>query len=941
MAASDMRSPPARPTVHDRLGIFSSSPSLPDLRDLVATKPKPKLPKIRSGSAAVPIPAAASTTFTSASDLLRTARAAGHDNSFDVDVIDEPEPPVAKKPPVKRVRNPATAPKPLKEARVAKAPKSKKEKAPKRLAKEVVVLSSDGVTPRITRYKDAAAAETDAYNDYPSGRHENEGTPLKEKPWKKFKTTTSPDQSGTGEAEVVSAKPPSKAKAQKKKKDKPETVSKHFDKEKESVEPEISDVKEKRKRSAKASTPEPINLEPAVQRRMDWTPVRPDTLIPKSSPDPFGTPEDLRNTNADGNEAATLFERLRDTYGHEIADADPASAPKQGPSSVLGKRKAIEMILMTRSTKSKETAREPSPAKAKAPKKKPRTITELATAAYGPQDTGAESNKEDSLLEYFSVEGTEQDISSGAATAKGKGKASRAAKTRRKVPSKKTMLLSPQTAMRQSAAQDFVFGTASQLAREQSPTFLRDLHAAMKASTKAEDVNSFAISLSGISSKSKPPGKGLWSISARDEEGDLVDVETIDMIHSPALPQDDAILDPWTQLPPVAAGVETGTADSSVIEIDSRPVANNENRCSPRPIPKSHFFMTQKMTINAAAALSPQTLDSAFPLVTDLLEDEMPPPSNQQQTQEEISKFGFKAVKARTGMIALLDQCWKSKTGASGIRAPFAAMSTSASPKRKQIGSGPDASTTISPAKKSRSKAKMAADADSVDAEAEIGLRVRQDSASAEDTTAKPKKKLGRPRKDAGKEDVPAVPTKRGRPRKDTAAEDKGASSSSMPPPQKPEPRPSTPKRKKAASQAVRDAEDLDLDTQIEASGFSPEQLFSPGGNGAEITIGDDTEISLNLSPTALQSTAFGYITKAVTSAPRTTDPQNPSWHEKMLMYDPVILEDLAAWLNSGELTRLGHDDEVSPQDVKRWCESRSICCLWKGNRHGKERKRF
>jgi hypothetical protein len=60
-----------------------------------------------------------------------------------------------------------------------------------------------------------------------------------------------------------------------------------------------------------------------------------------------------------------------------------------------------------------------------------------------------------------------------------------------------------------------------------------------------------------------------------------------------------------------------------------------------------------------------------------------------------------------------------------------------------------------------------------------------------------------------------------------------------------------------------------------------------------------------------------------------------------MLMYDPVVLEDLTSWLNAGQLDRVGYDDEVSAGDVKKWCESKSICCLWKVNLQGKERKRF
>lgn len=97
----------------------------------------------------------------------------------------------------------------------------------------------------------------------------------------------------------------------------------------------------------------------------------------------------------------------------------------------------------------------------------------------------------------------------------------------------------------------------------------------------------------------------------------------------------------------------------------------------------------------------------------------------------------------------------------------------------------------------------------------------------------------------------------------------------------------------------------------------------------------------MSISPTGQQSTVFEFITKAVTTAPRSSNPQNPSWHEKMLMYDPIVLEDLSAWLNSGQLDRVGYDGEVAPGEVKQWCESKSVCCSWKFNLNGQERKRF
>lgn len=106
-------------------------------------------------------------------------------------------------------------------------------------------------------------------------------------------------------------------------------------------------------------------------------------------------------------------------------------------------------------------------------------------------------------------------------------------------------------------------------------------------------------------------------------------------------------------------------------------------------------------------------------------------------------------------------------------------------------------------------------------------------------------------------------------------------------------------------------------------------------------SITEDTELSLSKPNTEDEASLFEHISKAVVTAPRSTDPANPSWHEKILLYDPIVLEDLTAWLNLGQLTRVGRDAEVSPGEVKRWCESKSICCLWRVNLRGKERKRY
>lgn len=915
MAASDLRSSPPRQMLHGRLMTLSSSPSFPDVQELIAKKPKAQV--LRSGSAAAPIPANATKAFTSASDLLRATRALG-DDSFDS--IDEPAPPVVKELPVKRVR---------KAVKESKAPRTKR--APKRVAKEVIVLSSDGATPDSDLQDGLVSAEGRKQDVDAADGRELQGTPLKAKPWRKFKAPAETGQTDAGERSVEPGKETAKAKARKRQ-DKSEAGSRRC-----SEETSVTEKSTTTKIRPRISTPEPINLELAVQRRTDWTPPRPDTSFPGTG---LIDPSVELSTPADedaGIDAANLFKTLRDTYGHKASDAGVPVAPKQQQSTkVLGKRKVIEMVAVNQSLTSPKISRNTSPAKEKAAKKKARTLTELAMAPYAPRiEAVGELRKEDSLLDYFGVDELEADASNRTA-AKGKSRATKLAKSKKKAAPKQPILLSPQAAMRQSAALDFVFGTSSQLAREQSPTLLKDLHEALRASMTAEEDDPFASPMAGERLEKKKMGRDLWSVSARDEGGEMVDIEIIDLVDSPAFPEDDAILDPWKHLSPETAGAGTETADSSVIELNSRPVATSEDKSLQPLVPKSHFYTTQrKITVNATVADSTNSTTDAFPLITDLLhEDEMPPPSNQQQTQDdvrelpstsvasvekprpkydlftdaklakEISRFGFKAVKSRSGMIALLDQCWKSKNEAPAGAASFSTSALAASPKRKQVAS--TAASTPSPAKKPRGRPKKVTVVEDID-----GKCVAENSP--------PQKK-------------------RGRPRKDTAATEKPAPS--MPPPPLPPQTASTPKgRKKAATHPARDVLDPELGSEIETVLSSPQQPFSPAD--ADVSISEDMETSLNLSPTAQQSGLFSHITKAVTSAPRTTDPANPTWYEKMLMYDPIILEDLTAWLNSGQLTKLGHDGEVSPADVKKWCESRSICCLWRVNLHGKERKRF
>jgi predicted nucleic acid-binding Zn ribbon protein len=116
-----------------------------------------------------------------------------------------------------------------------------------------------------------------------------------------------------------------------------------------------------------------------------------------------------------------------------------------------------------------------------------------------------------------------------------------------------------------------------------------------------------------------------------------------------------------------------------------------------------------------------------------------------------------------------------------------------------------------------------------------------------------------------------------------------------------------------------------------------------------------------------IQSSIFPRIAETIKAAPLGNDMSTPSWLEKILLYDPIVLEDLTAWLNQQglriEIERLkpkvktrGRKKKDAPPDVdewevvqhelkawmvQKWCEDNSICCLWKEGLRGGVKARY
>ncbi|KAI1075002.1 hypothetical protein F5B20DRAFT_561464 [Whalleya microplaca] len=835
---------------------ISSSPKLPSL-DEIFTK-SPKKPPLKSGSHAVPIPSNVRTTFTSAANILRDAP--------EIDIETEQ---VTNSPPRKAT---------------AKTNRGRKKKA---------------TTPDIS-------------NDPTENPILVESSPS-DKPWQKFK---SKKQEPQDEQVPIPKQRVTAAPAKNKTRAKTETVSRHFATKEASAQPE----EEKGDKGKAVSNPETqtiddtSGLETAMRRRHDWTPP------PNNEPVFLGSDSDNRELLSSVDKVASskdVFQSLLDDYGCKDAPLPPPSGQQQ-QSEILKKRKRIELVFAGNED-TRQPSRETSPSKPAATKKKTRTITELATAPYvlpiEPElDLSGPSTK-DSLLNYFDSDGAvkalveHQTAVMSQKLEKGKGKEPKAVtKPKRKKKSgtaDKPILLSPDSALKQYSNQDFVFGTSSQLVREDSPATIRELQMAIQASNRP-DSDPFA----------SPDGQGLWHAGARDVDGDLMKVDVIDAIEdSPVLPR-------FRE-----QGNQSRQEFVDINDILKSSDMEQPSTKGPQPAPKDNSDSLQSQSVLSAPISKASGSEPAQPTSAAAISNPRPTYElfTDAQLAKQISSYGFKPVKKRQAMIALLDQCWASKNpGASMSLTQSHSISTTSapkSPKRKP------STTSSAPAQPAKPRGRPRKNPTPEKPSASSAPAPKPAAAAA---TASPKKPRGRQKKTKAIE----------------IADSDSASASSAPAPKPAAAAAATasPKKPRGRQKKTKAIEIADSDS----ASASTSRASSPGATFSsppppDLSVSDDTDLSLTLpSPTDPQARLFTHITKAVTSAPRSRDPARPSWHEKMLMYDPIVLEDLADWLNGGALAATGYDgEEVEPADVKRWCESRSVVCLWRRNMRGKERVRY
>lgn len=889
----------------------SSSPDLPTVQEIISQKAKNQ--PLRGVSKAAPIPEDATATFTSASSLWRSLKAADVTGSGSAAA--------------------ALVPEEVEDAPVSAVGDNSAE------------FEAKGRKPR--RRKQSTAPKAEATTQCVASYSPNN----KEKPWKKFKSpskernTSARGGAGTAQngpvasqeeetnkasnffATPVRAKPeqlqpvieetegPIDAAKPRPQMGLIEDASDETPQNAETTALSKTKAKAKARKTAERRDDEPLQLEIAMARRTEWTPPAAKTHIIFDSDSP--APEEGRGSQVDS-VGSTNFGQLLATYKCDKALRERTAASDE-ESGFLRKRKLVELVEVGSAKAAAPAELEAHgncPAKQKAPKKKPRTITALATAAYRPAtqlDTHADKEKEPASTMLKPSE-------TGKGNPKARRRAAKAPK-KKKAPPPKPILLSPRAAMRQVSNQDFVFGTSSQLAREQSPSLLRDLQAAMRFSNQLDCVDLVTpFNSDTVEPVEKRPS--LWEAAARDADGDVFDVEVFNLANgSQQLPQTTAEDDPFGYvkmaedapelplLPTTASDGLRGDEDSLLILSDMLPAltqTRSKSVGSGTPTPcgegvAAEAEMTPEAQAEGArASIQAQeaedrgclaetescTIERAKPPAFELYSDA--------QLATQIAQYGFKPIKKRTAMLALLEQCWR-PPGQQTAGAARLASTTAQGPSHGRAGAAPSGEGEVVGEKRRRGRPRK-------HGVSETATEPPQSGQSCEP----PKRPRGRPRKDSGS----------------GATATKEAAS------------PVTPKRR--ARRAVIEIPDSASDFSSVGLSSSPQQPVD-----LEASVGEDTELSLAMSPTDEQAEVMGYIGKAVTTAARTTDPAKPSWHEKILLYDPIVLEDLTAWLNCGQLTRVGFDGEVSSDEVKRWCESRSICCLWRVNLRGRERKRL
>ncbi|RAK80573.1 protein slx4 [Aspergillus fijiensis CBS 313.89] len=630
-----------------------------------------------------------------------------------------------------------------------------------------------------------------------------------------------------------------------------------------------------------------LQLEQALKRRLDWTPT--DGTIEQTS----GLDIKLDHNSNEMKSFGTMLSEFG-FGGISAPQAMNQVLEENGPT----KRRRIELIdarvypgnkpKTNESSENHSTEDETSSSKAPAAKKKatkPKkfsTLTARVTAQYLTNGTEAMDNSEGS-----SSASMPSALTSRKLTTK-KGKNARAQEP-------ELVILSPEAAVRSLEDQELVFGTCSQLEREDSPTMIRELQTAIRESEQSLALET-SIRVNNGANESLPltvsrftASRNLWSVAARDVDGSVLPVEVVDLVDG-------------SDTPKPCSAVNNGDSkekkDKNVSAISNEAVVPDAQRSREdlsTSAPETSDTLDRQAGVGTSQPRARQPKMPHFSGFTDA------------QLSKRVASYGFKPIKSRPKMIEILTKCWESKHGTAAPCVP---------------GNLPPQPPT---------------------------------SASSETVIPKTSAKGTRSQKNTTTKKVDAKP----KPKKSDAITEstiKPTAARSIPP--EPSQTPTKPSHSSltnivTSTISFADVEEIQ-DSEEDESIPSPSRLQEryllqhaapqPSLPTTTTTIPPtsskikplilsrkttDSATTLSLEAPSLHN----QITQAVHVQPRlrpTSINRQPSWHEKILMYDPIILEDFTTWLNTEGLGLVNEDREVGAALVKEWCEGRGVCCCYR-----------
>lgn len=468
-------------------------------------------------------------------------------------------------------------------------------------------------------------------------------------------------------------------------------------------------------------------------------------------------------------------------------------------------------------------------------------------------------------------------------------------------------VLSPEAAAKSLDTQDLMFGTCSQLEREDSPQTLGEMQQAIRESERLFSVERESRAVSGLVSR-RAGDRNLWSVGARDTEGSLIQSKPLDMVDltkSFEVPQKIVNATPAIKARAPAAG-DDDWLDLDIEQLDTSPrKTTGRSRYVAKPKPATHAEPVVPPCGNPVKVASNQRADSQQP--------SMPHYSGftDAELASQVASFGFKSVRGRKKMIELLQKCWETKHGSS------VPVTLSQAPQVTDDTQTKSQTIAVKPKGKAKSK---------------------------QSTTTKSTSKVT-----AGEAELTAVSTPRSIQKASKAGQNTQPSFIDVEEIQDSEDdiflSPSQVQKRyteifsKTASLTREPSLDIMIKTPQPQSPTKRKTTTTKASRTTkQVTTTTSKADKTDSSKRSSLADLSMQITKAVRLQSQFSHPSThagrlrPTWQEKIAMYDPIILEDLTAWLNVEGLDLVGEDREVHTGIVREWCESKGICCCWKKN---------